>query len=766
MRFMNAGRQLGHYEILEAIGKGGMGEVWRARDLRLGREVAIKTLPAEFSQDREHLARFRREAQSASALNHPNICIVYDLGEEDHQPFIVMELLRGETMREKLARGPIPVEEVLDVGSQLASALDAAHSQGIVHRDLKPANIFVTETGLAKILDFGLARVQNAVSADAPTLEDVTGAGSVLGTVSYMSPEQARGEDLDGRSDLFSLGVVLYEMATGKPAFSGDTSAVIFDRIFNQTPEPTTRHNAAVPRELDSLITRLLAKRREERLSSARELRSGLDRLKQDPDSGRTTREVGGDKKSIAVLPFENHSADADNEFFSDGLTDEIISDLSQIRSLRVISRNSSMQFKGSDKDQRTVAQELNVRYLLEGRVRKAGNAVRVTAQLVDPLKDEHLWAGKYSGQLEDIFDIQEQISRQIVDALKMQLSPEEDKKLGERAIDNVEALECYQRARYEIYKFTAEGLDRALELIDTALGIVGENELLLASKGTVYWQYVNAAIRVDDGYIDKAEDCARRVFALNPDSAAGHALLGSVRHSQGRHAESIRCYERALELDPNEFYALGEMGRVYLYAGFERLSGEFVQKAIEVDPMSPIHHAARQAGALWFGYGDITRGVIPSMLRSVPEFAILRLFLAVAHIEAGARPEALAVLRAAPHERIPTISGVSCQFLRFVLEGRREDALRLVTPDLEARAGRVDLWSWCLAVCFAVADESERAIDWMERGLDQGLYFTEFFGQHSRIFRPLYGNPRFQDVVARMSAAHDRLTAELGIEE
>ena len=312
-----------------------------------------------------------------------------------------MELLRGDALRDLLVRGALALDRVLDLGVQLADALEAAHSEGIIHRDIKPANIFVTDRGVAKILDFGVARFQHAAVAEAQTeaADYVTHAGDVMGTVAYMSPEQARGEMLDARTDVFSLGIVLSEMTTGRLAFPGNTTAVIFNRILTTAVEPVTQVNPALPKALDALFDRLLAKERDRRCSSARELRGNLAQLRREAQStterSRTTQEAGSDKPSIVVLPFENLSADADNEYFSDGLTDEIITDLSQIRTLRVISRNSSMQLKGTGKDLKAVASELGVRHVLSGSVRKSGNSVRITAQLVDPVKDEHLWAEK-----------------------------------------------------------------------------------------------------------------------------------------------------------------------------------------------------------------------------------------------------------------------------------------------------------------------------------------------------------------------------------
>ena len=414
---------------------------------------------------------------------------------------------------------------------------------------MKPANIFIRPRARRRFSTSGLRKLIDRTAGDtltsAPTSgrsDHLTEAGVAIGTVAYMSPEQIRGEELDARTDLFSFGLVLYEMTTARQAFSGGTSGVIFEAILNRSPIAPVQLNPSVPQELQRIINKLLEKDRKFRYQSAADLRNDLERLRRESDSGHRPAAAAtperNDKKSIVVLPFADISATRDNEYFSDGLTDEIITDLSQIQTLRVISRNSSMQLKGSGRDLKSIAQDLKVQYVLEGTVRKAGESLRVTAQLIDALSDAHLWADKCSGKLEDVFDIQEQISRKIVDALKMKLSSQEVRRLSERPVPNIHAFECYHRARVELYKFTEEGLANALRQMRTALTIVGDNELLYAAMGTVYWQYVNAAMPNDDTYLDKAEECARKIFQLNADSSVGLQVLrasfniiaGSVR--------------------------------------------------------------------------------------------------------------------------------------------------------------------------------------------------------------------------------------------
>ena len=409
------------------------------------------------------------------------------------------------------------------------------------------------------------------------------------------------------------------------------------------------------------------------------------------------------------------------------------------------------------NKDLKTVAADLNVRYVLEGTVRKAANAVRVTVRLIDPVQDEHLWAEKYSGRLEDIFEIQEQISRKIVDALKMQLSPEEDRKLAERKIDNVEAFECYHRAAFEIYKFSEDGLERALALIDTALDLVGDNELLYATKGTVYWQYVNAAIKPDDGYIEKAEECARRVFALDSNSAPGHTLTGMVHQNQGRPADAIRSFKTALEIDPTNLYALAKCDRVYMCVGKEVEARSMQAKLLNADPLSPVARAGAVLSEFFFGSHTIVQVGARRLLRYDPEFALVRWFLAVSLIQNERFEEAHGVLEVAPDS---VLSETLFRFLTLALEGKRDEAAVCLSPEFMERARAVEWWSWSTAECYAFIDEEDLAIEWLENAFRRGFWNYPYLTKRDTLFRRLDGNLRFQELLSRVKTAWEQFEA------
>jgi serine/threonine protein kinase/tetratricopeptide (TPR) repeat protein len=726
----------GKYRILEKIGAGGMGIVYKVEDTKLERIVALKLLPPELSRDKEAKSRFIREARSAAALEHPHICTVYEVDEAGGETYIAMAYIQGPSLKDRLVSGPLGIEEAQALALQVAEGVHEAHEKGIIHRDIKPANIMLTAKGEAKIMDFGLAKLAGAVDLTRPSM--------IVGTVAYMSPEQARGEAVDHRTDIWSFGAVFYEMLTGERPFRKGQEHALIQAILNDRPKTLRELRPDTPKAIERIVLKALEKDRARRYQSMGEVLGDL-KAARPPATG-----VPEPKKSIIVLPFENISPDPEQDYFCDGMTEELITDLSHIRDLLVISRSSAMTFKGTKKTAPEIARSVNVRYVLEGSVRKAGKSLRITAQLIDADTDAHLWAEKYNGILDDVFDIQEKVSRAIAEKIQLKLTPEEKARIGERGIDSLEAYELYWKARREIYRLTKEGLDKALQNLQKGLQIAGENVLLYSCMGNVYYQYWNYGVGPDLSNLQKANDCAERVFAMEPNSPHGHFLLGLLRVFNNP-PQALTHFQRVLAADPYHPEALLWLTLYLVFQGMAQEADFFMKRLTSVDPLNPIVRIL--PGNLHFHCGrfDLAIKELKKACDDDPGHFVARFHYAKALASVGRREEAVAVIDDILDRAQEDLRTRLFRLYKLAFQGKRADVAGAVGSELSAWAQRdwmVCLW---LVEIFALVHETEKALDWLDKAVELGAINYPFLNEYDPLLQNLRGEPRFQALMERI---------------
>ncbi len=818
---IEAGKSFGHYEIIRQIGVGGMGEVYLAQDKKLDRQVAIKILNEKFSRHESNLQRFIQEAKAASALNHPNILVIHEIGETDEANFIVSEFIEGDTLRDVIKKSPMKLSEVLEISIQIANALVAAHKAKIVHRDIKPENIIVRPDGYVKILDFGLAKLveQKAIGFEASTVkQNETAKGIILGTINYMSPEQAKGEKIDERTDIFSFGTVLYEMITGRTPFAGDSMSETFANLINSEPQPLSRYTANVPDELQRVVLKTLRKKRDERYQTIKDLLIDLKNLREnlnfDEKSERSAqisddnvtavlRANTGDvnnrtnetnnkfierfkrhkllaafvlvallvsiisfgnyflwigkmfvktdsKKSLAVLPFVNTSQDANAEYLSDGITESVINNLSQISGLRVMSRNSAFRFKGNQTDTKNIASQLGVETLVTGDIKQLGDKLIINVRLINASDDTQIWGNQYVRTNADIITAQNEIAQAVAGNLRLRLTASEQQQLNRKYTENAEAYQLYLRGRFHIFKLTPPEIQLGISYFQQAINLDPNYALAYAGLSDAYRSLAVGSELPPTEFMPKSQTAANKAIELDDALPEAHTALGSTLFWQWNWNESENQFKRALELSPNEanvhiFYAhlLSNTGR-----HAEALAE--IKRAREFDPLFPFAGALEGQFLLHAGRTDEALDRLQKTLELAPNFWLPHLFATSVYTEKGQFEEAVAEARKARELSPNQTVSVAYESYALTKLGRNDEARALLNELLKLSETRFVPPNH-LALIYNGLGETDKTFEWLEKGFEQRDPKIAFLRVEPK-WNNLRNDPRFIELMRKMN--------------
>jgi serine/threonine-protein kinase len=804
------GRTISHYRVLDKLGGGGMGIVYKAEDVRLGRYVCLKFLSERLSKDHPAVERFQREARAASSLNHPHICTIYDVDDYEGQGFIVMEFLEGQTLKHRISGKPLDIERVPEYGHQMADALEAAHAKAIIHRDIKPANIFLTERGQIKLLDFGLAKLMperkgvasltHAGTAFSTTTQDLhlTSTGVSMGTVAYMSPEQVRGEELDERTDLFSLGLVLYEMATGRQAFVGHTSGVVFEAILNRAPAPAARLNPAISPQLEQIINKALEKDRALRYRTAADLSADLQRLKRDTDSARAFQVTSGASSeqptrrrwihfvwagvlalalllfglnigglrdrvfdgsaqgridSIAVLPFTNVSNDSKTEYLSDGITESLINSLSQLPNLSVMSRNTVFRYKGQSTDAQKLGHDMGVKAILTGRLIQTGDQLMISVSLEDVRESRQIWGEQYNRKLSNLVWVQQEIAADIYGRLRPKLAGEERKLLAKRPTENVEAYQLYLQGLFYWNKWTEADFKKAADYFTQAVQKDSRYALSYAGLADTY------SLLGDAGYLPpseawpKAKAAAMQALEIDDTLAEAHTSLALVKeHFEWDWSGAETEFRRAIELNPNSATAHHWYGDYLANMGRPEQGLRETKKAQELDPLSLIINTTLGWQLYLAHRSDQGIEQLRKVLDIDAKFTPARRMLEEVYAQSGKQKEAVE-----EREKVVSLSGspelaasIAEDFSKSGYKGVQQSWLDGLTEI--SKHGYVS--SYSIAEGYMRLGQKNKAFEWLEKAYqehDSGLVSIAV----EPMFDPVRSDPRFKDIVRRMKLSN-----------